>query len=235
MLTPDALLAQLFPAGCEVTNEEHILYGEGRTAAGPVAVIGTADTAIGVAEVLTLSRHFLEVIENHPGRPIVMLVDNSGQKMALTDELLGLNQYIAHLVQLQDLARRRGHAVVALVYGNSIAGGFIAFGLGAGHTYALPDAETSVMKLPAIARVTKLPPAYLEELSRSVAVFAPGVENFHRTGGLEAVWREDLPACLEAALRLDQGADRRAETGRERGGRPLAAEVRRRVLFVDEL
>ncbi|MDD5728360.1 MAG: biotin-independent malonate decarboxylase subunit gamma [Victivallales bacterium] len=229
-MTLAELLPKLFPDGHEITASGKIIYGEGRSASGVVQIIGTTDNAlIGIHEILELSRHFIEVLTKYPKRPLLMLVDNNGQKMALEDELLGLNQYIAHLVKLQDLARRRGHPLIALVYGNSIAGGFIAFGLCAGDTYALPDSNTSVMILPAIARVTKLPLEYLEELSKTVAVFAPGVENFYKTGGLREIWDGDLNSCLEKALACDQSADARAELGKQRGGRNMSAEIIRKI------
>lgn len=230
-MTLQEILAKLFPDGHMIETDSNVIYGEGRTAADTVAIIGTDNhTTIGIKEILSLSRRFIQAMKEFPGRPILMLVDNDGQKMALEDELLGLNQYIAHLVKLQDQARRRCHQVIALVYGNSIAGGFIAFGLCAGHTYALPDSNTSVMILPAIARVTKLPLEYLEELSKTVAVFAPGVKNFYQTGGIESVWDGDLNACLEEALRADQSIDRRAELGAQRGGRQLAIKVISKVI-----
>jgi len=229
-MTLTELLARLFPDGHQLAGDNRLFHGEGRTPTGPVAVIGTGEsTTIGIAEIVYLGRSLLRVLRETPGRPVLLLVDNSGQKMAMADELLGLNQYIAHLVQIQDLARRRGHQVLALVYGNSIAGGFIAFGLCAGQTYALPESNTSVMNLPAIARITKLPLEYLEEVSRTVSVFAPGVENFFRTGGIEDIWSGDLSQCLARALGRDQAEDRRAELGLERGGRPLASQVINRI------
>jgi len=81
-------------------------------------------------------------MKEKPGSSILMLVDNNGQRMSLQDELLGLSQYIAHLVNIQDQARRMGHKIISLVYGNSIAGGFIAFGMGApSRIYAMSDAH----------------------------------------------------------------------------------------------
>lgn len=230
-MTLTELFSRLFPDGHQLAGDGRLFHGEGRTPSGPVAIIGTGEnTTIGIAEIVYLSRCLLRVLRETPGRPVLFLVDNNGQKMALADELLGLSQYIAHLVQIQDLARRRGHQVMALVYGNSIAGGFIAFGLCAGHTYALPESNTSVMNLPAIARITKLPPEYLEEVSRTVSVFAPGVKNFLLTGGIEDVWSGDLSHCLARALDRDQAEDRRAELGAELGGRPLASQVINRIL-----
>lgn len=230
-MTLQELLKNLFPDGNKVVVERNIVYGEGATASGTVEIIGTCNnTVIGIREILLLSKRFINVMTKNPGRPILMLVDNNGQKMALEDELLGLNQYIAHLVKLQDQARRQGHKVIALVYGNSIAGGFIAFGLCAGQTYALPDSNTSVMILPAISRVTKLPLEYLEELSKTVPVFAPGVRNFLQTGGLQGIWEGDLSSCLLKALKEDQSFDKRAELGAQRGGRPMAFDVFWKIL-----
>ena len=224
------ILARIFPSRFEIQSDGALIFGTGETASGTVAIIGTeGHPVLGISIILELSELFLQVMRESPRRPILMLVDNDGQKMALEDELLGLNQYLAHLVKLQDLARRRVHQVIALVYGNSCAGGFIGFGLCAGQTYATLDSNTSVMILPAIARVTKMPLEYLEELSQTVAVFAPGVENFERTGGLQSVWEGDLNRCLEEALRKDQSADQRAELGAQRKGRPLAAEVIKRI------
>jgi len=224
------ILEKIFPSGFAVQFGEQVFSGTGETSSGTIAVIGTANhPVLGLSIILELSELLLRVMRDTPGRPILMLVDNDGQKMALEDELLGLNQYIAHLVKLQDLARRRGHPVIALVYGNSCAGGFIGFGLCAGQTYATPDSNTSVMILPAIARVTKLPLEYLEELSKTVAVFAPGVDNFERTGGVQSVWEGDLNRCLEEALQKEQSVDQRAELGAQRGGRPLAAKISKQI------
>lgn len=225
------LLSSLFPAGHTITSEGPVFSGRGMSESGPVEIVGTQNgVSIGVQEILFLSRAFIRVMRESPGRPILMLADDGGQKMALLDEQLGLNQYIGHLVQLEDIARRRGHPVVALVYGGSVAGGFIAFGLCAGHTYALPESQTAVMRLPAMARVTKVPIEELEKLSRTLPVFAPGVENFNLTGGIREIWTNNLNHCLEQALKRDQYSDERADLGLERGGRTAASSIIRTVV-----
>lgn len=225
------VLEQIFPAGYNIEREGSVFSGIGETASGTVAIIGSSDhTVIGVQEALLLSRYLLKVIKETPKRPILLMVDNNGQKMALFDELLGLNQYLAFLAKLQDYAMRSGHQVIALVYGNSSAGAFIGFGLSAGHTYALPDADTYVMSLPAIARVTKLPLNYLKDLSTKIAVFAPGIQNFYLSGGLQEIWNGDLNLCLEKALTKEQKQDLRAKTGAARKGRPVAEKIIERVI-----
>jgi len=85
-----------------------------------------------------------------------------------------------------------------------------------------------------MARVTKLSEAFLTALSETSPVFAPGVQNYVRMGGVRSVWRDDAPGSLQAGLRAaladDETADRRATDGRERGGRLLAADIVGRVL-----
>jgi malonate decarboxylase gamma subunit len=221
-----ALLDQLFPEGHRVTVDDWLVTGEATVGGRPVAVLGTTNHVfIGIREAVTLSGRILDLIENQPGRPLVMLVDNNGQRMALDEELLVLPEYIAHLLRTQQLARESGHPLIAVVYGNSIAGGFIAFGMLADRIASVPGAETSVMKLEAIARVTKMPLEKLQDLAKQVSVFAPGCENFLRMGGLHETWTDDFAGRLQKLLADDDSTDNRAELGRDRGGRQAARAV----------
>jgi malonate decarboxylase gamma subunit len=136
---------------------------------------------------------------------------------------------MAHLGLTVDVARRRGHRIVALVYDQALSGGFITSGLMADDCYALPAAEIRVMRLPAMARVTKLDEQMLAALSQTNPVFAPGVANYVAMGGVRSLWRGDLRAALAAALQPQPTRDRRAEDGAERGGRRMAASVIERV------
>jgi malonate decarboxylase gamma subunit len=120
--------------------------------------------------------------------------------------------------------------VLGLVYDQALSGGFITSGLIADACDALPEAEIRVMRIPAMARVTKLPEALLAELSRDNPVFAPGVDNYVAMGGVRALWRGDLRAALRQALAQAGVEDRRAADGAARGGRRLAADVVQRVL-----
>jgi malonate decarboxylase gamma subunit len=129
-----------------------------------------------------------------------------------------------------DLARRRGHRVLGLVYDQALSGGFITSGLIADACDALPEAEIRVMRLPAMARITKLPEAMLAGLSESNPVFAPGVGNYVAMGGVRRLWQGDLAAALREALAHAPTTDRRAEDGAARGGRKLAARIAQQVL-----
>jgi len=226
----DQLLPALFPAGHRIEGNDDVLTGTATTAAGEVTVIGTANKLeVGVDHALALSACVLASTRGHPTRPIVMLVDTAGQRLARRDELLGINGCFAHLARSLELARRRGAALVSLVYGESVSGGFLSFGLMADRIFALPEAQVRVMDLRAMARVTKQPLEKLQALSLSSPVFAPGVDNYVRMGAVEAVWQGDLAAALAAALSEPQRLDLRRERGLERGGRLLAHDIARAV------
>lgn len=219
-------------------GDAHGIARDGELIAGTVSfdgqavqVIGTTDHAeIGVRLALAQARIVLDTVARHPGRPMLLLVETKGQRLRRRDELLGINRAMAHLGMCIDLARRRGHRVIGLVYDQALSGGFITSGLIADACYALPEAEIRVMRIPAMARVTKLPEAMLVSLSASNPVFAPGVANYVEMGGVRALWRGDLRGELREAFAAAGTEDRRAGDGKSRGGRRLAADVVQQVL-----
>jgi len=227
----NSLVTQLFGPYHGMREDEDFLQGEVIFDGEPVAVIGTTNHApIGVRLALAQARVVLDTVAQHPGRPILLLIDTQGQQLRRRDELLGINRAMAHLGASIDLARRRGHRVIGLVYDQALSGGFITSGLIADACYALPDAEIRVMRIPAMARVTKLAEDKLTALSQSNPVFAPGVQNYVAMGGVRALWRGDLQAALRDALAHTPTEDLRARDGAERGGRRLAAGIVQRVL-----
>jgi malonate decarboxylase gamma subunit len=227
----NSLVTQLFGSYHGMRAVGDFLQGEVIFEGEPLTVIGTTNHApIGVRLALAQARVVLDAIAQHPGRPILLLIDTQGQQLRRRDELLGINRAMAHLGASIDLARRRGHRVIGLVYDQALSGGFITSGLIADACYALPDAEIRVMRIPAMARVTKLPEDKLTALSQSNPVFAPGVRNYVAMGGVRALWEGDLQAALRDALAHTPTEDRRAQDGAERGGRQLAAAVVQRVL-----
>ncbi len=218
--------ASMFPLGFDIAERDDFLCGSAQLAGGPIAVVGTCGHApIGVEIALAQAGFVLDGIRQHPGRPILILVDTQGQRLRHRDEMLGINSYMAHLGKCVDLARRHGHRTVALVYDQALSGGFITSGLMADACYALPDATIRVMGLPAMARITKVPEERLVALAATNPVFAPGPENYLRMGGIEAIWQGDLAAALEQALGQAHGDDTRSALGLARGGRKLAQPV----------
>ena len=233
-MTLAELLAALFPAGHDTrVDAEGILcgtaaYGEGKTA----AVLGVVNqTPMGVEGAAALAGHVLNVVRHSPGRPIVVLLDGLSQRMRRRDEMLGLNEYLAHLTKCFTLAAREGHRTVGVIFGRIAAGAFISTGLVQDLLVAVPGGDPVVMDLPSIARVTKLPLERLELLAKDTPVFAPGLSHAPPIGAVAEVWDGgDLAARLAAALAGPAGApDGRDELGLARQGRLLAAGIARRV------
>jgi malonate decarboxylase gamma subunit len=230
------LASLLFPEGHHIFAKELFLSGVATVEGRAVQVIGTTGHApIGVEIALAQAQAVLETVRTHPGRPIVILVDTQGQRLRHRDEMLGINTYMAHLGKCIDLARRRGHRIIGLVYDQALSGGFITSGMMADACYALPDATIRVMGLPAMARITKVPEEKLTELAKANPVFAPGAENYLRMGGVHDIWRGDLAHALARAISESDSIDRRAELGFTRGGRRLAHDVIQAVQSGDDV
>jgi len=224
------LTTQLFPGGHDVVERDNFLSGTAQVDGQPVTVIGTTGhTPIGIEIALAQAQAILKTVQDHPGRPILILVDTQGQRLRHRDEMLGINSYMAHLGKCVDLARRQGHTVIGLVYDQALSGGFITSGLIASACYALPQSTIRVMGLPAMARITKVPEERLTELARDNPVFAPGPENYLRMGGLHGIWEDDLANQLVRALGEASAEDRRMALGLARGGRLLAQPVAQAV------
>ena len=228
----NTLATRLFGTGHGIrAAADDFLAGTAHFDGQPLTVAGTTNHApVGVRLALAQAREVLDTVARHPGRAILLLIDTQGQQLRQHDELLGIHRAMAHLGMAIDLARRRGHRVIGLVYDQALSGGFITSGLIADACYALPEAEIRVMRIPAMARVTKLPEAMLAALSQSNPVFAPGVQNYVAMGGVRGLWDGDLPAALRRALLETPTQDERARDGAARGGRQLAAQIMQRVL-----
>jgi malonate decarboxylase gamma subunit len=233
-MTLDDILVSLFPEGCYVTRDRGLLRGSGSLKGGDRAVvIGVTDrAAVGVDEAIRLSCYVLNAMQRGDG-PILVLVDSDSQRMSKRDELLGLNEFLAHLAKCLIYADLKGRHTVGLLYGHTAAGAFIATALATRTLVALPGAEPEVMDLPSMSRVTKLSIEVLEEKAKSTPVFAPGLENLAQTGAVHATWDEKISLAdqLEALLGDIQNSsgDQRDRLGKTRKGRPKAADIAERV------
>jgi malonate decarboxylase gamma subunit len=234
-MTLDEILTSLFPAGHDVTTSTAgMITGTGkRTGGATIAVIGVANgVALGTAGVLPLANEVLDVVAKGGSTPILVLVDTQGQLMARRDELRGLNEYLAHLAKCLLLASQQGHRTIGLEYGKAAAGAFLATALATDRLVGLPGAEPTVMDLPSMARVTKLPLETLEQLAMTTPVFAPGLDHLLQVGAVAEVWDPTKPLAeqLEETLRNTSPTDTRDELGARRKGRLMAAWVAKRIV-----
>lgn len=232
-MTLDEILTSLFPGGHDITNDGGLMMGSSTLRSGEdIHVIGVSNrTAVGVDEAIRLSRYVLGTLRQGRG-PILVIVDSDSQRMSKRDELLGLNEFLAHLAKSLIYADLNGRPTIGLLYGHTAAGAFLATALATRVLVALPRAEPEVMDLPSMARVTKLPIETLKEKAKSTPVFAPSLDNLVQIGAVRTLWNDTLPLAgqLEALLReMPDASDRRDELGNERGGRPKASEIAERV------
>lgn len=233
-MAPADLLAALFPEGHNVTpGAENTLLGTAIVANESVAVLGITDaTPLSPEIAITLAGFVLDIIRAGEKTSIVLLIDTASQRMTRRDEMLGLNEYLGHLAKVITLAGAQGHRTVGLLYGTAAAGAFIATALATQTLIALDGAHPSVMDLPSIARVTKLPLDVLTEKAASTPIFAPGVVPLAATGAVAEVWAAadgPLAPRLATVLATSSDQDTRDVLGAERGGRKQAHDVALRV------
>ncbi len=232
-MTLDEILASMFPAGHDVKNDEGVVYGSGSLRSGGLAlVVGVADRLpLGVDDAIILSAHVLRSIARDSG-PILVVVDSDSQRMSKRDELLGLNEFLAHLGKCLIYADSHGRPTIGLLYGHTAAGAFLSTALATRVLVGLPGATPVVMDLPSMSKVTKLSLEVLEEKAKSTPVFAPGLENLAQTGAVHVIWDAGVPLVdqLETLLAsLPDIDDGRGLLGKQRGGRPKAYEIAERV------
>ena len=232
-MTLDEILPSLFPDGHDIARHHGLLAGSAVLKGGGHAeVIGVEGrTPLGVDGALTLAGHVIAALERGDDGPVVVLVDSDSQRMSKRDELMGLNEVLAHLAKALILADLSGRPTVGVLYGHTAAGAFIATALATRVLVALPGAEPEVMDLPSMAKVTKLPLDVLKEKAASTPVFAPGLDNLARMGAVLEIWDPSRSLADQLAAVLERGADgdRRDILGQRRQGRPKAADIAERV------
>lgn len=232
-MTLDEILGSLFPHGHDVARDGGLLLGSGVLSDGGRAeVIGVSDrTPVGVDEAIRLSRRVLDTVARGDAHPILVLVDSDSQRMSKRDELLGLDEFLAHLAKGLIYADMQGRHTVGVLYGHTAAGAFIATALATRTLVALPGAVPQVMDLPSMAKVTKLSIELLEEKAKSTPVFAPGLNNVTQAGAVLSIWDDKVSLAdqLEALLSRKESGDQRDRLGKARHGRWKAADIAERI------
>ena len=202
---------------------------------------------IGLEEAYKMALTVYATVETDAGRPasekrpIILIVDTPGNAPGKLEEILGMNKATgAYQLALAE-ARRAGHPVIAMVIGRAISGGFLCHGLQTDYILALSKKYGTiihVMPISSIARITKMDIERLEEIATDNPVFAAGVDDFYRLGGVDEIV-ENIEDMREAILRSIEdirvrkasgdcgalGPEGRGMRGAERGGRRCRANV----------
>lgn len=212
----------------ETSIAQNVVSGIGIIKDKTFNLVGTIeDTSFGVDDAIEMAESILKIVRSNNKDPIVLLVDVTGQKLSIRDEFLGMYAYFAHLLKCLHLARQNSNKIISLIYNQAIGGSFIAFGMMADRIYALEHTQLAVMWLEGMAKVTKIDIEVLRSISKTSPVFAPGVENFKKLGGLHQVLRlDEVSKQLLATLQEpDLAYDNRAQLGKQYGGRTVAYDL----------
>ncbi|KTC75948.1 malonate decarboxylase subunit gamma [Legionella birminghamensis] len=212
----------------ETEVNQNVVHGSGKIQNTRFNILGTVEnTDFGIDEAMEMAKHVLTLVESGDRDPILLLTNVTGQKLSMRDEWLGMYAYFGHLLKCLHLARESGNRLITLVYNQAIGGSFIAFGMMSDRIFALKGTELAVMWLEGMSKVTKIDIDILRKISETSPVFAPGVENFQRLGGLHKVLALDEVAsellnCLQEPSLKE---DKRAQLGQSYGGRKEAYNI----------
>lgn len=231
MVSLKELLQHIFSQEIQLTENHAIVYGKGTLNNLPIHILGVKQPIFfGVEQALMMAQYVIEILESGSQDPVLLLVDVAGQELTMRDEWLGMQQYFGHLLECLECLRQQGNILVSLVSNQALGGAFIAYGLMADTVFALPEASLAVMWLEGIAKVTKIELSTLQELSKTLPVFAPGVHNFYALGGLhDIVAPTELAQKIYSAIQNKNTQDDRALLGSVRGGRKLANSIINKV------
>ena len=153
--------------------------------------------------------------------------------MSKRDELLGLNEFLAHLAKWLIYADMHGRPTIGLLYGHSAAGAFLATALATRVLVGLPGAiaggdgpafdgkgDQAVDRGAARRRRSR------RRCLRPAWRISPGWARFTPPGTSRSRWPTSWRRCSPD---LPDARDRRDALGKERGGRSKAAEIAERV------
>ena len=229
MIDYNEILTVMFGNKFQITEKNNIITGHGTYAEHAFALFGVVNEAMLDNQ---MSLDLADFVIQQPAKTnFLIILDTGGQQATHQAELLGLNRYYAHLIKALHFKRHQECRVFALVIGKALGGAFIATALNAQRIYALPSAQISVMWLEAMSRVTKIPLAKLQELSKTSPIFAPGAENFYLLGAVaEILSAEKIMSTLINTINLPTLLGDWRSNGFERGGRKLSAPIVEAVL-----
>jgi malonate decarboxylase beta subunit len=179
---------------------------------------------VGFTECAALARQFREIAVDDANRAerraIVAVVDLPSQAYGRIEEMTGLHQAIAAVVDATEAARVAGHPIVALVVGQALSGGFLAHGLQASQILALDDPGVVIhaMHRQAAAHITLRTVAQLDELGKTIPPLSYDVrvwatlgfcDSLLKVGSAESPTHDDVQTVAQAI----SGAVARARSG----------------------
>jgi malonate decarboxylase gamma subunit len=144
---------------------------------------------VGLQEGWNLAKQVRDVIkpdESGEKRAIIAIVDVPSQAYGRREELLGIFLAAAAATDAYVSARLAGHAVISLLVGHAISGGFLTHGAQANRLLAFNDSSVMVhaMAKNAAARVTRRTVEELDQLAETVIPMSYKIEDYAKLGTL---------------------------------------------------
>ena len=142
---------------------------------------------VGLEQAYTLAARIREVIaadKDVPKRPIIAIVDVKSQAYGRREETAGIHLAAAVAADAYATARFAGHAVITLIVGQGISGGFLTHGYQGNRLIAFDDNEVLIhaMHKEAAARITRRTVDQLDTLAKAVTPLSYNVQDYAKLG-----------------------------------------------------
>jgi malonate decarboxylase gamma subunit len=153
---------------------------------------------VGLEEAYTLAFRVREAVQQDRSpdkRVIVAIVDVKSQAYGRREETAAIFLAAAAAADAYGSARLAGHAVITLVVGHAISGGFLTHGYQANRILAFDDDGVMIhaMHKEAAARITRRSVESLEKLGKSIAPLSYDVRDFAKLGLLHELLHVNDP------------------------------------------
>jgi biotin-independent malonate decarboxylase gamma subunit len=128
-------------------------------------------------------------------RPIIAIVDVKSQAYGRREETAGIFLSEAAAADAYATARLKGHAIIGLVVGHAISGGFLTQGYQANRLLAFDDAATVIQAMheEAAARITRRSVEDLQRLGHDIPPMSYDIHDYARLGLLHQVLHVEHP------------------------------------------
>ncbi|WP_159876517.1 MULTISPECIES: biotin-independent malonate decarboxylase subunit gamma [Aquitalea] len=160
---------------------------------------------VGLLEGWSLAHAVRDAVQADAGlqhkRAIIAIIDVPSQAYGRREEAYGIHQSLASAAAAYAEARLAGHAVIGLIVGKAMSGGFLAHGYQANRLLALDDEDVMVhaMGKEAAARITLRSVAALENLAASIPPMAYDIHSYASLGMLWRLLKVNRPDQPDAA------------------------------------
>jgi hypothetical protein len=149
-------LAAILPPGYQPLLTGEAFCALPPAASGRAAFLGTLSGApVGAATCWQLTDWLLALHHDHPGSPVVLILDADGHAATVADEKLLLSAYLMHLSLTLAWLHAAGHRIVLWVTGRASGASYVTFAAPVDAVSALPSAQIEILPAAAARQIVK--------------------------------------------------------------------------------